>query len=110
MEDAAKKELECRSLHDKNSKESIVEPPISNEEIGMSDTKEDTISIAQPTPSVSTPVSDHNPPPPIPPPLPASLASLAVPFARGQRRGLFSSLTLIPEVTTPTSYPRRTKW
>lgn len=76
----------------------------------MSDTKEDAISIAPPTPSVSSPVSDHDPSPTIPPPLPASIASLAVPIARGQRRGLFSSLTLIPEVTTPTNYPRRTKW
>ncbi|OCK86852.1 MFS general substrate transporter [Cenococcum geophilum 1.58] len=76
----------------------------------MPDTKEDAMSIALPTPSISSPVSDHDPSPTIPPPLPASMASLAVPIARGQRRGLFSSLTLIPEVTTPTSYPRRTKW
>ena len=110
MEDAAKNELGHRSLHDNNSKESIVESPISNKEIGTSDTKEDVISIALPTPSISSPVSDHDPFPTIPPPLPASIASLAVPIARGQRRGLFSSLTLIPEVTTPTSYPRRTKW
>lgn len=110
MEDAAKNELGHRSLHDNNSKESIVESPMSNKEIGMSDTKEDVISIALPTPSIPSPVSDHDPFPTIPPPLPASIASLAVPIARGQRRGLFSSLTLIPEVTTPTSYPRRTKW
>lgn len=110
MEDAAKKKLGCRSLHDNNSKESIVESPISNKEIGMLDTKEDAISIAPPTSSVSSPVSNHDPSPTIPPSRPASIASLAVPIARGQRRGLFSSLTLIPEVTTPTSYPRRTKW
>lgn len=110
MEDAAKKKLGCRSLHDNNSKKSIVESPISNKEIGMLDTKEDAISIAPPTPSVSSPVSNHDPSPTIPPSRPASIASLAVPIARGQRRGLFSSLTLIPEVTAPTSYPRRTKW
>ncbi|OCL08884.1 MFS general substrate transporter [Glonium stellatum] len=71
---------------------------------------EDAISIAPSTPSITSPVSDHNPSPAIPPPRPASVASLAVSVARSQRRGLFSSLTLIPEVTTPTNYPRRTKW
>ena len=76
----------------------------------MSDTKEKAISVTPPTPSISSPVSDHDPSPTIPPPLPASMTSLAVPIVRGQRRGLFSSLTLIPEVTTPTSYPSRTKW
>lgn len=54
--------------------------------------------------------TDHDPSPTIPPPLPASMTSLAVPIVRGQRRGLFSSLTLIPEVATPTSYPNHTKW
>lgn len=29
---------------------------------------------------------------------------------RKQRRGLFGFLTIIPEITVPTDYPRRTKW
>ncbi|KAI8931045.1 hypothetical protein NX059_012056 [Plenodomus lindquistii] len=33
-----------------------------------------------------------------------------VPVARPHRRGLLSHLTLVPEITNPTHYPRRTKW
>lgn len=34
----------------------------------------------------------------------------AISIPRSHRRGLFSHLTLIPEVTNPTHYARRTKW
>jgi hypothetical protein len=43
MEDVVKNELGRRSVHGNNSEESIVEWPISNKEIGMSDTKEKAI-------------------------------------------------------------------
>lgn len=33
-----------------------------------------------------------------------------VPVPRSERRGLFSRLTVIPEVTKPVDYPNRTKW
>jgi len=50
--------------------------------------------------STSTPHSTH----------PSSIPPTAIPVPRPHRRGLLSHLTLIPEITHPTHYPRPTKW
>ena len=39
-----------------------------------------------------------------------SVAPSIVHVARSQRRGLLARLAIIGEITTPTAYPRRTKW
>jgi multidrug resistance protein len=76
--------------------------------------QEDAISI---TPSHASTSSDHSPKPPSPttkrPPSLARTTSVtpdAILIPRSQRRGLLARFTLIPEVSNPYHYTRRTKW
>ncbi|KAF2475571.1 MFS general substrate transporter [Lindgomyces ingoldianus] len=79
----------------------------------ISSAKDDEISIAPSRPST---VSQHDHPPealPQPPSTRSRTTSIipeAVIVERRDRRGMFTRLTLIPEVENPYYYARKTKW
>lgn len=85
-------------------------------ETSSHDRKEDEISIAQSHTSSSTDHSSNHTEEPDTKTAPVTLSRTtsvtpdAIIIPRGQRRGLFSHFTLIPEVENPYHYTRKTKW
>ncbi|OCK77589.1 MFS transporter [Lepidopterella palustris CBS 459.81] len=113
MDDSEKKELGMRdeSSSGRSGKSTNNSPFSSTKDMRLSEPNDDVISMTPSTPSITSPTSDHNPSPTITPPRPAlMIPPEAVHIERSKRRGLFASLALIPEVTNPYHYQRRTKW